>query len=1023
MENDKVDPKIMGFVLGGDSLMVGDCDSSTTSGLSVKEQKVAARFERMLKMMIPPEAVLHEMEKNGVEQKIVFAVLGQGKVEQKHIEHAANQLSGAEQKLADSYEKMLKMMVPKEAVEHKMRQEQVDPKIILIVVGGNPDAVHSVKGVTSTLSDEEESFASSYRQMLKLKIPKEAVRKKMQVEGISEKIIASVLGEKPSQSSTSQATPPRRGVKPGFHWSPLPSGEQLENSIWAKRKPLIESEKPEEAIDISKHIELFQKKPEVSKKTQNKVKSGAETKEMAKLIDLNRANNVAITLKAFNDFSHIELSQIIEFIDPFEKINGDRALFMKDLLPAAAEIKAIKNYKGEDNRLVTAERWFRQIVHVKRIEDKIHVMRTMETFKLEATALGATFQLLTNVCNQVMNSEKLPNVLEMVRQIGNRMNQGRGEEAAGFKMDFLPRLAQTRGSDKKTTAFDLVVLISTARNQREALMLNADLGDCQEASRIQITELVGEVRKLGGAMRKCSKELDFLKKDAASGKPPRPRVKVAVDSKSESALDKPAPRKSFRSNQTEVRTDVSTMQRQVYDKRSEFINSVLKGLNPGNAATGEDGEQGDAPKVGDLLKALQTSKSEEANAISPRASLRASQASKEETEKDGDSAKAEYNLDGSIKRIEKFLSEANEVYPKLEAERDQAIAACKELSEFFCEKGGEKAASNLLSILAEFATHLDRAVMKHDDQQKAESRKQKAQKRRSQMPGKASGSANTEDKSGEKSKSLVFMVNEMLKVAGDKFKNDFMKGVTYENPGDERLKQFYDHERSRESPHVDSQRRDILHAIKERRQVHGDQDVQVGLSELAHTMKKRAELELKGDSSEEKSNKYTLPRVEPASQSTTTELTSILQKKSTLSNSDDSQQELAGAELNTSRSLSYSEDSSQRTELKTSSSSFDGSIRTKEESVATTRKGGVSAPSGRRRSSIAERWTRKIVDDEVSDTVTSAVKINQEVDDAPGIEKIDSELLAADSHDSEDRESRIRDGSNIYPDGHLKTVS
>ena len=41
-------------------------------------------------------------------------------------------------------------------------------------------------------------------------------------------------------------------------------------------------------------------------------------------------------------------------------------------------------------------------------------------------------------------------------------------------------------------------------------------------------------------------------------------------------------------------------------KRSQFINSVLKGFDPGNTATGEDGEQGDAPKVGDPLKALRT---------------------------------------------------------------------------------------------------------------------------------------------------------------------------------------------------------------------------------------------------------------------------------------------------------------------------------------------------------------------------------------------------------------------------------
>ena len=120
-------------------------------------------------------------------------------------------------------------------------------------------------------------------------------------------------------------------------------------------------------------------------------------------------------------------------------------------------------------------------------------MRTMENFKLEATGLGETFRLLINECNQVMNSEKLPNVLNLVCEIGNRMNQGWGADTAGFKMDFLPHLALTRGSDKKTTSFNLVVLISTAQNQQEALMLNADLQDCQEESRIQILELVGEV--------------------------------------------------------------------------------------------------------------------------------------------------------------------------------------------------------------------------------------------------------------------------------------------------------------------------------------------------------------------------------------------------------------------------------------------------------------------------------------------------------------------------------------------------
>jgi hypothetical protein len=611
MEKDQVDPKIMGFVLGEDTLM--SSNGSTCSQLSAKEEKVAALYKRMLKLMIPPEAVRHKMEKEGVDDKIVFAVLGQDQVEQNALEHAATQLSGAEQAIAESYKKMMKMMIPKEAVEHKMHKDQVDPRIIMIVIGAPPNSNGSGAGNgEKPLSDEEESIASKYRQMLKLQLPREAVKHKMQKEGVPERIIAAVLGEKKSMKneSTKAAPPlPRRSIKPGFHWDPLPSGEQLENSIWAKKKPKVEIEKPE-AIDISKHIEAFQKKPNASGIPAKKVNNSTDKKDTAKLIDLNRANNVAISLRAFKDFSNKELSHIIEYIDPFEKIKGDRALFIRDLLPSGIEVKAIKTYTGEDHRLVSAEKWFKQIVHVSRVEEKVQVLRTIETFKREASALGESFKLLTNVCNQVIGSEKLPDLLEMVRQIGNRMNEGRGEDAAGFKLDFLPRLAQTKGSDRKTTALDLVVMIFVARNQREALMLTSDFPECQAASRIQISDLFGDVRSLECSLTKCEKELKALKKDASFlvGRQVRPDGKVDMDSKSESALGKFRPRQTILSSKSGAKSDIVLGKEHVSESRRDLMAAALKASAAKHAPADEGGGNVEgAPTVGELLKAVQTS--------------------------------------------------------------------------------------------------------------------------------------------------------------------------------------------------------------------------------------------------------------------------------------------------------------------------------------------------------------------------------------------------------------------------------
>eukprot|EP00934_Nitzschia_sp_Nitz4_P000444 Nitzschia sp. Nitz4//scaffold34_size148208//121684//127830//NITZ4_002993-RA/size148208-processed-gene-0.54-mRNA-1//-1//CDS//3329548834//444//frame0 len=886
MEKDQVDQKIVDFVLGIEAA-AGDVP------LTEDEKKIVVSYEKMLKMGIPSDAVRHKMTKDAIPQKLVDAVLGEAMEPFKpppplpKAGATSQTLTPDEEKVAQPYRKMLKMMIPKEAVAHKMKKEEVSDAIIAAVVGeefcSKKAAAKKGPAGVPTLTDEEESVASSYRKMLSLRIPKEAIRQKMASEGISKKIIAAVLGEKLVDGDTK--TPVKRG-KQGFHWSPLVSSAQLKNSVWSKTS--FDSGFLIDDDDLSSHVEQFQKKPDEDEKSKMTTKSTGEGKVMAKLIDLSRANNVAITLKAFNEFSHDELSNIIEFVDPFEKVKGDRALFMKDLLPATAEIKVIKSYTGEQDRLVPAEKWFRQIIHIKRVEDKINVLRTMESFRNEAIALGETFEKLSNVCNQVMSSDKLPDVLEMVRQIGNRMNNGRGQEAAGFKLDFLPRLAQTKGSDKKTTALDLVVMIFNTSGRRQALMLGGDFPDCYEVSRLQLGELHSDVKMLGAAMKKCQKELDSLRKE--QGKPSR-TMKCISETKSDSGA---AGSVTKETSEDGVRTCVSNMHEELFAKRTKLINSAIGG----------------APDNEESAKSI----------------VHAQVQNIEASQDPG------YNLAGAIGRIESFLVEANLVYPELEAKRDQAVQACTDLAEFFCESGGERMAPSLLGILSEFSSNLDRAVKKYDHQQKLEAkRKASADKKSQDAASNAPNESKPKKKSHVEKKSLVLMVNEMLKVAGDKQKQDFVNGVTYDRP-DSRMKAIYEAEQEKEaSPMKGSPRKNILSAIQERRQLNESQDPHAALSELALAMQKRS---LSRDSISPKS---------------------------------------AGPTL----SPTYSALSS-----------------TLEESVSMDEEVAEHQPRKSNRMSIAERWTRKSQDDEDEDIE------NLE------IEKTDSQILASDSHDSEDRKYR-----------------
>ena len=96
-------------------------------------------------------------------------------------------------------------MIPPEAVRHKMQKDDVDAKIVEAVLGSAAEDVPIAEPSSAAtevvdgkkpkaLTTEEETIAASYRRLLKLQIPKDAVRERMVTEGVSKKIISRVLG-------------------------------------------------------------------------------------------------------------------------------------------------------------------------------------------------------------------------------------------------------------------------------------------------------------------------------------------------------------------------------------------------------------------------------------------------------------------------------------------------------------------------------------------------------------------------------------------------------------------------------------------------------------------------------------------------------------------------------------------------------------------------------------------------------------------------------------------------------------
>ncbi|GAX15365.1 hypothetical protein FisN_8Lh344 [Fistulifera solaris] len=298
MTQDEIDSKIIAVVIGDEAKQVTELSAlvdHTTSPLCAEEEVIANSDSKMQKMGLPDDAVRHNLLLDGVTPKLVGAATGEEWIEPKlllsekgdqskdavqeqpsrdevdtavaaaissslsaSVEEQAQissnplatadaALSNDEEAIAETYRKWEKMGLSEAAVRHKMDQDGVNDRVIAAVFQDSipePASVttvaDSVKAVGTTLTSDEEAVVDKYRKMTKTGLPEEAVRYKMDQDGVSDKIIALVFGE-----STSDPAGPETGPVSTTSSSSLSEEEMGLASQYAKMKKMG---MPEEAI-------------------------------------------------------------------------------------------------------------------------------------------------------------------------------------------------------------------------------------------------------------------------------------------------------------------------------------------------------------------------------------------------------------------------------------------------------------------------------------------------------------------------------------------------------------------------------------------------------------------------------------------------------------------------------------------------------------------------------------------------------------------------------------------------------
>ena len=525
-----------------------------------------SKYRKMVAVGIPLESVAHKMKADGVEEEIVTRfVKDKSKSncdDYEELKPVMNQVkTGQEEDVVGidtcksrfendaalaKYRKMASVGVPHQSIANKMRQEGIDSKKIddfEVAFGvrvcdpknhdrvGGADTRDSVNTCKSRF--ENDATVLKYRKMASVGVPHQSIANKMRLEGVDSKKIEDfeiAFGlRKPSQKMTTltkgsfplpipPSTTRRTSVKmQKIHWKAI-SEEKVSKSLWADDTN-YESDIDDKEVQ---QLESLFGETKVNSKSATKARSQAQSSRAMNLslIDVKRANNIAISLAQYKMFQNYdELCGAVATMDA-TKLTSEHLLNMKALLPTVDEVKKVATHSGGTEGLGRAELFFLSVSKIPRFAQKHETFAFTVQFNLHVKELKESLLKLKDTCDGVVNNKKLAAILRKLLAIGNLVNEGAGKSRArGITVDSLLKTAKRTGSDGKTTVIYIVVANFLKQDETgSSVDFWSEIETLRDASRIDMKDCRSSFKEIEMGVKKINFSIEKEKAECENSK-------------------------------------------------------------------------------------------------------------------------------------------------------------------------------------------------------------------------------------------------------------------------------------------------------------------------------------------------------------------------------------------------------------------------------------------------------------------------------------------------------------------------
>ncbi|XP_078369378.1 LOW QUALITY PROTEIN: inverted formin-2-like [Oculina patagonica] len=289
-------------------------------------------------------------------------------------------------------------------------------------------------------------------------------------------------------------------------WQKLPPHviQRSKTCVWA-RVLALEVVQP----DFKLEEEWFCQKKAAAKKAESKKKESSEIT----LLDPKRSLNVNIFMKQFKKPNEEIVSSILK---------GDSKAFDVDvlkaftkLLPDNTEREMLKGFSGDKTLLGSAEKFLLALVSIPGYSLRLEAMLQKEEFQITLETIEPSIEALQGAIEDILKSEILPEVLQLILIIGNFLNSGGyAGNAVAFKINSLLKIVDTRSNKPRMNLMHFLVHVAEEKREK-VLQFPEDMKHLDKAVKLSVDNVTEEVKTLKSKLNELEKAMKTGPKDIA----------------------------------------------------------------------------------------------------------------------------------------------------------------------------------------------------------------------------------------------------------------------------------------------------------------------------------------------------------------------------------------------------------------------------------------------------------------------------------------------------------------------------